>query len=122
MVSVFVDSLLLTFGAKISSDENAFDCLPETPVWLTMQLYPIVGLWDDDKGGGGGNDKKIGIYFFVIVVIPYFICFVLSLVCALYVVRAMLNQVRKESKVRSIVMMARIPEIRRVLDSPVSME
>ena len=93
--------MLLTFGAKISSDENAFDCLPETPVWLTMQLYPIVGLWDDDKGGGGGNDKKIGIYFFVIVVIPYFICFVLSLVCALYVVRAMLNQVRKESKVRS---------------------
>ena len=86
--------MLLTFGTKISSDENAFDCLPETPVWLTMQLYD---LWDDDKG----DEKKIGIYFFVIVVIPYFICFFLSLVCALYVVRAMLNQVRKESKVRT---------------------
>ena len=63
-----------------------------------MQLYPIVGLWHDDKAG---DEKKIGIYFFVIVVIPYFICFFLSLVCALYVVRAMLNQVRKESKVRT---------------------
>ena len=94
----FFNSLLLTFGTKISSDENAFDCLPETPVWLTMQLYPIVGLWHDDKAG---DEKKIGIYFFVIVVIPYFICFFLSLVCALYVVRAMLNQVRKESKVRT---------------------
>ena len=88
--------MAVTLGAKISSDENAFLCLPETPVWLTMQLYD---LWDDDKG----DEKKIGIYFFVIVVIPYFICFFLSLVCALYVVRAMLNQVRKESKVRSSV-------------------
>lgn len=37
--------------------------------------------------------------FLFIVVIPYFICFLLSLVCALYVVKALLNQVRKDNKV-----------------------
>ena len=37
--------------------------------------------------------------FLFIVVIPYFICFILSLLCALYVVKALLSQIRREKKV-----------------------
>ena len=39
-------------------------------------------------------------YFLLIVVIPYFVCFVLSFLCALYVVKALLAQTKREQKVR----------------------
>ena len=38
-------------------------------------------------------------YFLLIVVIPYFVCFVLSFLCALYVVKALLAQTKREQKV-----------------------
>lgn len=34
-----------------------------------------------------------------IVVVPYFVCFVLSFLCALYVVKALLHQIRRDKKV-----------------------
>ena len=38
-------------------------------------------------------------YFLLIVVIPYFVCFLLSFLCALYVVKALLAQTRRDKKV-----------------------
>lgn len=37
--------------------------------------------------------------FLFIVVIPYFICFILSFLCALYVVKALLVQIRRDKKI-----------------------
>lgn len=37
--------------------------------------------------------------FLFIIVIPYFVCFLLSFLCALYVVKAMLTQKRREKRV-----------------------
>lgn len=68
-------SLSVTLGVRITSPES-FACTP---------LH-------------SGHHVVQRALFLFIVVIPYFICFALSLVCALYVVKALLNQVRRDNK------------------------
>lgn len=69
-------SLAVTLAVRISSP-NYFACEPlETGQHAVQQ--PL---------------------FLFIVVIPYFICFILSFLCALYVVKALLVQIRRDKKI-----------------------
>ena len=47
------------------------------------------------------HQEKQRDYFLLIVVIPYFVCFLLSFLCALYVVKALLAQTRRDKQVKS---------------------
>ena len=77
-------SYFSSVAVRIASP-NAFACTP----LHSGQCY------QKDKCG----EKSQRAYFLYILVIPYFLCFILSFVCALYVVKALLNQVRKDNKV-----------------------
>ena len=46
------------------------------------------------------HQEKQRDYFLLIVVIPYFVCFLLSFLCALYVVKALLAQTRRDKQVK----------------------